>query len=117
MDVAISNGLTRKLEERVSSVEGGSDSDVFSHFNHVTKNCLASISGLAELYEEGISKWEKIKKPYLTEASVLFKYLDLLENSPEFREKELGTKEGYFPEKFDKSNLEYVSYAWEQLNN
>ncbi len=117
MDVATVNELTRALEDRVARVVEGLDSDVFSHFNHVTKNCLAPLSGFTELYEEGISSWGKIKDEYCTTASVLARYLDLLEWFPEFKEAEFDTKEGYFPEMFDRQNLDYVSYAWEQLKN
>jgi len=116
MDVAKVNELTRILESKVSSIEGGSDSDRFSHFNHITRNGLQPIAGLSELYEEGKAPWRKIKDIYLSEVSVLSRYLDLLLWFPNFKEAELKTKEGYFPEKFNEPNLEYVSYAWEQLN-
>jgi hypothetical protein len=117
MDVAIINELTRKLEERVSKIGEDSDSVNRSHFKHITKNSLMPLSGLAEMYENGEITWVKMKDNYCTSASVLANYLDLLERFTDFKEKELNTVKGYFPEKFDDPNLVYVTYAWEQLNH
>ncbi|MBT3416680.1 hypothetical protein HON86_00695 [Candidatus Woesearchaeota archaeon] len=116
MDLSMVNNLFKTLERKVSNVEGGKESDPYSHFNHVTKNTLMPISGYAEMYNDGDVSWNKIKDDYCMNISLLSRYLSLLNSFPEFKDGELNTKEGYFSEKFDEPNLEYISYAWKELN-
>ena len=116
MDLSMVNNLFKTLERKVSNVEGGKESDPYSHFNHVTKNTLMPISGYAEMYNDGDVSWNKIKDDYCMNISLLSRYLSLLNSFPEFKDGELNTTEGYFSEKFDEPNLEYISYAWKELN-
>ena len=81
-----------------------------AHFLHQARNRLNNMSLVAQDPHPGKEDFQH----YSQEKNLLVTYLDLIENNPNFRDKEFHTEEGFFPEA-DKQKLPYIKYAKEHL--
>ncbi|MBU1199699.1 MAG: hypothetical protein KKF46_03200 [Nanoarchaeota archaeon] len=84
-------------------------------FRHIANNLLSGMRGF-QLYDH--KDWDSTLKPnFISSAKSLIIYLSLIEQFPDFREAELSSKDGAFPEynPVGEDLKKYTYYAKDKL--